>query len=151
MLVRVTRAARRCAAIVAGALYALCVVMPSAAIAFGAGDHAAHCFNAEELGLVQTHHTGGGHAHLPEHAMPHVHADGTAHHHDGPHHPGAFGDGHDPAACCGAFGLTAMTVNPQVDLAAPAGRSSILPVSFAKLTGRDPDRITRPPIALPPP
>jgi hypothetical protein len=88
----------------------------------------------------------------PEHALAraHVHADDTTHHHDGTHQPAKSGNGGDPAACCGLFGLTAMAVDPQLDFGAPARVSSIIPLSLEKLTGRDPDRINRPPIVLPP-
>jgi hypothetical protein len=147
MLVRLTRAARRCAAIVIGALYALCVIAPAAAVAFGAGGHVAHCLTEEQLGLAHVHQADVGGTH-EAHAKPHVHADGSTHHHDGTHHPGAPDNHNDQAACCGLFGLTAMAVNPQLDLAAPLRKSSLLPVSLARLTGREPDRINRPPIAL---
>ncbi len=135
-----------------GALYALCIVMPLAAVAFGPGDHAAHCFSEEQLGLVQVHqaHTGPGHvhAHGEAHAKTHVHPDGTTHRHDAAH-PSGTGDNDDgAAACCGLFGLTAMAVDPQLNLGAPARNSSILALSFEKLTGRGPDRINRPPISL---
>ncbi len=123
---------------VIAALYALCVIAPSSAVAFGAGGHAAHCFTEEQLGLAHVHQADVGHVH--------VHADGTMHRHDGPRHHGTPDDSNNPAACCGVFGLTAMAVDPELDLAAPSRESSIVPVSFEPLAGRDPDRINRPPI-----
>jgi hypothetical protein len=149
MLVRLTKATRRCAAMLVGALYALCIIMPSAAVALGAGDGPVHCFTDEQLGLTHVHHSGAGHAHTEGHARTHVDADGTTHHHDGTYHPAKSGTGSDPAACCGLFGLTAMAVDPQLVLDAPSRQASILPVSFETLTGRGPDRINRPPIVLP--
>jgi hypothetical protein len=146
MLVRLTRTARQWAAIVGGALYALCVMAPSAATAFGAGERPAHCFTDEQLGLAHAHRAAIGHAHTDAHAKTHLHADGTTHHHDAARHPATSGKRHDPAACCGLFGLTAMAVDPQLDLGIPSRRSSILPASFDELTGRGPDRINRPPI-----
>jgi hypothetical protein len=151
MLVRLTKATRRCAAMLVGALYALCLIMPSASVALGAGDRPVHCFTDEQLGpthihQVGVHQTGAAHAHAEGHAQAHVHADGTTHGHDGPHHPAPSNKGNDPATCCGLFGLTAMAVDPHIDLGVPSHRSSILPVSFEKLTGRGPDRINRPPI-----
>jgi hypothetical protein len=146
MLVRLTRAARRCAAMLVGALYALCVIMPSAAVAFGPRDHAAHCFTEQQLGLAHVHQARVGHAHAESQAKVHVHADGTTHHHDGTHHQGRSDSGNDPTACCGLFGVTAMAVNPQVDLGAPSRNSSVVQIALEKLTGRGPDRINRPPI-----
>jgi hypothetical protein len=167
MLVRLTKATRRCAAMLIGALYALCIIMPTAAVALGAGDRPVHCFTDEQLGLTHVHQPGVGHAHAegkdlsfahvlvgepastsPEHALAttHVQADDTTHHHDGTHQPAKSGNGGDPAACCGLFGLTAMAVDPQLDLGAPSRVSSIIPLSLEKLTGRGPDRINRPPI-----
>jgi hypothetical protein len=158
MLVRVTKATRRWAAILAGTLYALCVVMPSASVAFGAGGHAAHCFTDEQLGF--THHHGsdfshgqvdaqvGLHGHTPPQLPAHVHADGSQHRHDADHHPATADGDEGPAACCGLFGLTAMAVDPHLDLGAPTRHSSILPISLQELNGRGPERINRPPIAL---
>jgi hypothetical protein len=129
-----------------GALYALCILMPSASVALGAGDRPAHCFTDEQLGLSHVHHAGAGHAHAEGHAQAHVHTDGTTHHHDGTQHPAPSRNGSDPAACCGLFGLTAMAVDPQLVLGAPSRHASIPPVSFEELTGCGPDRINRPPI-----
>ena len=148
MLVRVTRTARRYAAILIGALSALCVVAPSAAVAFAPGDRAVHCLTDEQLGLTRLHHADVGHAY-GAHAKAHVHADGATQHDDGTHHQGAPAKGNDPAACCGLYGLTAMAVDAQLDLPVPSRRSSLVPVSFERLAGRDPDRINRPPIILP--
>jgi hypothetical protein len=78
----------------------------------------------------------------------HIHADGTGHRHGETHHPGTSDRDSNPAACCGLFGVTAMAVDPQIELGAPSRHSSLLPVSFEELTGRDPDRINRPPIVL---
>jgi len=132
------------------ALYLLCVLFPSAAVAFAPGGRAAHCLTDEQLGLTHVHRADVGHQHAAEHSTTHVHGDGAAHRHDGAPNPDGSGNGHDPAACCGLFGVTAMAVDPQLDVGAPPRRSSILPISFDKLTSRVPDRINRPPIiALP--
>jgi hypothetical protein len=146
MLVRLTRTVRQWAAIVVGALYALCVIAPAPAMAFGADAHPVHCFTDEQLGRAHVHQAAAGHAHTDVHAKTHVHADGTPYHHDGAHHPAPSNKGNDPAACCGLFGLTAMAVDPQLDFGVPSRHSAILPVSFEELTGRGPDRINRPPI-----
>ena len=143
---------------IVGVLYALCVIMPSASIAFGAGRHAAHCFTDEQLGLTHHHEPDAGHGHIGASIEPHghiraqvqahVHADHGAPRHDANHHPApATGDEGQPP-CCGLFGLTAMAVDPDLDLGAPTRHSSILPISPQELNGRGPDRINRPPIAL---
>lgn len=129
-----------------GALYALCIIMPSASVALGAGDRPVHCFTDEQLGLTHVHQAGAAQSHAEGHAQAHVHADGTTHHHDGAHHPATSDHRNDPAACCGLFGLTAMAVDPHIDLGVPSRHSSVLPMSLEKLTGRGPDRINRPPI-----
>jgi len=137
-----------------GVLYALCVVMPSAAVAFGAGEHPVHCLTDQQLGLHVHQYAAGhgqGHAHphpqAHEHAQAHLHAAGAMHRHGESRHPGPSDRDNDPAACCGLFGLTAMAVDPQLDLGMGWRKSSIVPLSFAELTGRGPDRINRPPIA----
>lgn len=134
-------------------LYALCVLTPSAAAAFGIGDQPAHCFTEQQLGLhvhqaAAGHARGGARAHEHAHMQAHVHNDSAAHRHADSHHPGTRDRDNDPAACCGLFGVTAMAVDPQVDLGAPSRHSAILPASFEELSGRGPDRINRPPIAL---
>ncbi len=146
MLVRLTRTARVWAAIVLGALYVLAIVAPAAAMALGSGEHPAHCLTDEQLGLAHVHPAAAAQAHADTHADTHVHADGTMHRHDGAHHPGTSNGDSDPAACCGLFGLTAMAVDPHLDLGGPSRHSSIVALSFDKLTGRGPDRINRPPI-----
>lgn len=159
MLVRVTRMARRYAAMMVAALYAFCIVMPSAAVALGAADHAVHCLTEGQLGLhvhqptespfhAHDHAHGHGSHQTQAHAHQHVYVAGAAHDHDTSHHRGTNKADDDPAACCGLFGVTAMAVDPQPDLGAPSRGSSILPTSFEELNGRGPDRINRPPIAL---
>jgi hypothetical protein len=146
MLVRLTRTARVWAAIVLGALYVLAIVAPAAAMALGTGEHPAHCFTDEQLGVAHLQPAASGHVHADAHARTHVHSDGTTHRHDGAHHPAPSDRDHDPAACCGLFGLTAMAVDPHLELGASSRHWSIVALSFDKLTGRDPDRINRPPI-----
>ncbi len=146
MLVRLTRTARLWAAIVLGALYVLAIVAPAAAMAFGTGEHPAHCLTDEQLGVTRVQPAAGGHVHADAHARTHVDADGRTHHYDGANHPAPSDRDHDPAACCGLFGLTAMAVDPHLELGAPSRHSSIVALSFDKLTGRGPDRINRPPI-----
>ena len=157
MLVRVTRTVRRRAATIVAALYALCVLMPAAALALGSADGPVHCFTDQQLGLhvhqsvaAHGHSAAHGHANLQMPAGEHVHSAHAPHRHDESHPPGTGDRSDHPATCCGLFGVTAMTVDPQLDLGAPSRHSSILPTSFEELTGRGPDRINRPPIVLMP-
>jgi hypothetical protein len=154
MLVRVTRTVRRRAATIIAALYALCVLMPAAALALGSADGPVHCFTEQQLGL-HVHQPVAAHGHSAAHgrvhqmqAGEHVHAGHAPHRHDQSHPPGISDRSDHPATCCGLFGVTAMAVDPQLDLGAPSRQSAILPVSFEELTGRGPDRINRPPIVL---
>jgi hypothetical protein len=160
MLFLSTKVFRRKAAVTLAALYALCVVAPSAALAFTDGTVAAHCL-MEGLGIESISHGGG--------ASVHVHADGTAHHHgasvhvhsDGSvhHHP----DGDKPGStaaratdgdeeggsgqCCGLFPMVGLSNEPR----GVSGRSPLasiaIPVLADTLVGRGPERINRPPIA----
>ena len=138
---------------IVAALYALCVLTPAAAAAFGAGDLPAHCFTEQQLGLhvhqpAAGYAQAGAHGHDHSQTQAHVHADGAKHRHGASHHSGTGDRNNDPAACCGLFGVTAMAVDPQLDLGAPSRHSALVPASFEELTGRGPDRINRPPIAL---
>ena len=100
-----------------GALYALCVIMPSASVALGAGDRPVHCFTDEQLGLTHVHQAARrprarGRTRQDRTSMPTARRITTTE----THHPAPSDDGNDPAACCGLFGLTAMAVDPQLDL-----------------------------------
>jgi hypothetical protein len=128
------------AAIVLAALYALCILAPSAAFAFSNNPNVAHCLT-EEVITPAVHDHGG---------KVHVHADGTTHRHhaDGPtqKHPGNGGKG-DIATCCGLFSVVAVAGEPGLILTVSSSASVLLPASREALSGRGPERINRPPIA----
>ncbi len=152
MLIRLTRAAKRLAAAVIVAVYACGLIMPSAAIAFGADDHAPHCLTDEQLGLPHLHDHGdraGSPIHVHRDIAMRRHEDVAGRRDAGASHRPAKSDGNDdPGACCGLFGVTAMAVDPELNLGADTRFSSVFAISIEELSGRDPDRIHRPPISL---
>ena len=124
------------AAIVLAAVYTLCILAPAAAFAFSANPSVAHCLTE-------------GHVGLHDHGNVHVHADGTAHHHD---HDGAAPPSGDDeksrvASCCSLFSVVALADEPGLSLALYSPASIVLPVLADVLSGRGPERINRPPIA----
>jgi len=141
MLSRLTNGARRTVAGFIVLLYAVCLLMPPAAFAFGGGG-LAHCLTVD--GPAHVH----GHDAAKMHVAAHLHADGSMRHHDGagmPQKPAKSHHDDGTAGCCGLFCITAMAVEAKTDLGLSVHRSSILPISFEELAGRGPDRIKRPP------
>jgi hypothetical protein len=136
MLSVLTKPFRAKAAIVLAALYVLCILAPSAAFAFSASSGIAHCLTE-------------GHVGVHDHGKAHVHADGTAHHHD---HDGAAPPSGDDeksrvASCCSLFSVVAIPGEPGLSLGLYNPASIVLPVLADALSGRGPERINRPPIA----
>jgi len=125
------------AAIVLAALYTLCILAPSAAFAFSASPGVAHCLTEGHVGI----HDHGG--------KVHVHADGTAHHHD--HDGAAPPSGEDEksrvSSCCSLFSVVALPSEPGLSLGLYNPASIVLPALADALSGRGPERINRPPIA----
>jgi hypothetical protein len=143
-----TRRFRVKAAIALVALYAVCILAPSAAFALSSNPSLAHCLTEDHVAPV-VHDHGTAHAH--EHAgMTHQHADGSTHQH---HHHGApqkhsGGDGKTPVpSCCGLFSVVAIADEPGVVLGSSGHASRLVPALRDTLNGRGPDRINRPPIA----
>ena len=115
-------------------LYALCVLSPAAAFAFGDGTKAAHCVTDENHGLGTSH----------THGKAHVHKDGTAHKHsdEGGEQQGASGK------CCGLFCLSAIAPSIDLPLTAP-GFPTLVPLLNANgPLGQGPDCLDRPPDSL---
>jgi len=144
-----TKSFRVKAAIALAALYALCILAPSAAFAFSNNPSIAHC-------LIEGHVAVAVH----DHAIPavhdhggkvHVHADGTTHqHHDDgqvPKSPSGGGKA-DVATCCGLFSVVAIAGEPDLILGSSGHASVLLPPLREALSGRGPERINRPPISL---
>jgi hypothetical protein len=132
MLSVFTKTFRVKAAIALAALYTLCILAPAAAFAFSASPGVAHCLTEGHVGVHD-----------------HVHADGTAHHHD---HDGAAPPSGDDeksrvASCCSLFSVVAIPGEPGLSLGLYNPASIVLPVLVDTLSGRGPERINRPPIA----
>jgi hypothetical protein len=141
MLSVLTRTFRARAAIVAAALYALCVLAPAAAFALSDNPAIAYCLTEGHVGV---HGHGAKHEHG---GKLHVHADGTAHH----HHDDGAAPQHDDgkaavATCCGLFSVVAIPGAPASSLGLDSLASVVLPVLDETLSGRGPERINRPPI-----
>jgi hypothetical protein len=150
MLSALTRDFRVKAAITLAALYALCILGPSAAFAFSHNPSAAHCLT--EDGLTSAAHDHGG--------TVHVHTDGTTHRHHGDgstrqhhddgssthkHSSGGAKDG--VATCCSLFSVVAVAFEPALILGLSGPASLLVPTLREALSGRGPERINRPPIA----
>jgi len=127
------------AAFVLAALYAFCVLMPHAALAFTHA--AAHCPTEAPL---------AAHVHQHNAAITHVHADGHVHTHHAPDNAGDPTDHHGTQhseTCCGLFCITAIADEPAMALVLPPLAAPEPPALEAALTGCAPGRINRPPIA----
>src|SRR6516225_4272585 len=137
MLLDLTITFRVKAAIVLAPLYTLFNLPPLASFPFSASPGVAHCLTEGHVGI----HDHGG--------KVHVHADGTAHHHD--HDGAAPPSGEDEksrvASCCSLFSVVAIPGEPGLSLGLCNPASIVLPVLADALSGRGPERINRPPIA----
>jgi hypothetical protein len=143
-----TRSFRIKAAIVLAAVYALCVLAPSAAFAFSGNPLIAHCLIEDHATATVHDHAASGHDHG---GNIHMHADGTAHqHHDDGQAPKSHSGGGkaDIATCCGLFSVVAIAGEPDLVLGSSGHASILLPPPREVLSGRGPERINRPPISL---
>jgi len=135
MLSVATKGFRIRAAVALAALYALCILVPSAAFALSGNASAAHC-------LIEDHAAADVHA-----GMSHMHADGTAHEHakapdhKAPAHKSSGGD------CCGLLSVSALPA-PLFEVRAPVLPAIIIAASNGEgVTGKGPERLYRPPIS----
>ena len=140
MLFVASRSFRIKAAVAATLLYAVCILAPSAAMAFADPDATAHCLTEP----------GSAHVHQQQPAThSHETADRTAHLHSDTStpqkHSNADGKNHG-GNCCGLFCVTALPHEPALALSAPPAAALSGPGADYELAGRGPDRINRPPI-----
>ena len=137
MLSVLTKTSRAKVAIVAAALYTLCILAPAAAFAFSASPGVAHCLTEGHVGV----HDHGG--------KVHVHADGIAHQHghDGAVPPSGDNEKSRVVACCSLFSVVAISGEPGLSLGLYSPASIVPPILTDALSGRGPERINRPPIA----
>jgi len=141
MLVRLTKPVRSRAAALLALLYALCVVGPASAFAFGDGTALAHCLTEDGLGLAHVHGHDAG--------KIHVHNDGTVHHHhlniaDDKKSPAKHDHKHDQQ-CCGLFSVSALAA-PSMEILVPATLGTRTEsIVQAHVAGHIPDGPYRPP------
>lgn len=127
MLKRCSKDFRLKAASLLVALYAICLVAPFAALAFG-DFKAAHCLTDESHGLAATH----------------VHSDGATH-----PDSGDGDDGSGPAGkCCGLFCLSALAPSAEQPAAQLEPMALILSLNTTGIIAAGPDRLYRPPDSL---
>jgi hypothetical protein len=125
MFVRLSSKRRLRLASLLVALYALCLVTPTAVMALSPAAIPAHCLTDDHQDAVTMH----------------VHHDGSAHHHS----DGKDDDGDHANKCCGLFSVSAIAPDHAI-LPAPNRPASRQPVLAAdSRTGRGSDRIDRPP------
>jgi hypothetical protein len=128
---------------VLAALYAFCVLLPSAALAV---THvAAHCLTGSS-GLSHVHRIADK---APDRHAAAAHADDADHDHshDGAPHPhDKSGDKSQGGNCCGLFCVSAITQNSAFSPAIAFAAAKDSPALADALVGHEPDRINRPPI-----
>lgn len=128
------------AAIALAALYAFCVLLPSAALAV---THvAAHCLTGSN---------GASHVHRAvekaSEQHSHSHGDAAQHDHDGASHPHEnTSDKAGNGNCCGLFCVSAISHDATLAPAVFSAAAKDSPALADALVGHEPDRITRPPI-----
>ena len=130
---QLSRGFRLRAASVLVVVYALCILAPAAAFAFGDGTNAAHCLTEENHGL-------GLHAD----SKAHVHHDGTAHQHSDD------GDGQQSTSgkCCGLFCLSTLVPSAEQPLAPLDPMAPVPSLNAIGLIATGPDSLYRPPDSL---
>jgi hypothetical protein len=140
MLTWLTRSWRFRAALTLAALYTVCLVTPTMALATGWG--AAHCLTENNHGLAHVHDKGKAHSHSG------LHEQGTEHEHSGDLGSATEYEKQttDAASCCGLFCFSAVT-NDFTSLGAQyLVASRLAPRLDGRLAPCGPDRLNRPPI-----
>ena len=141
ILTSLNRALRRKAAIALAVLYALCVLMPAAAVALTS---AAHCLTGPQ-GAAHVHQA-ASQAHVHSDGVAHAHADQPADHADGAPHEHSDAAGAQNGNCCGLFCVSAIAHDAHPALGATIAAQRTVPARAYALPGRGPERINRPPI-----
>jgi hypothetical protein len=145
MLSWLTKRLRPRAALVLAAVYALCVVAPPVALAFTDGSAAAHCLFEDSNGAPHVHTRA-----VSAQVAPHVHTASVTHRHVDVSGPVETGDDNQAAVvgCCGLFSAPAVSGDQNVLVIDQGSALPTFPALDDDLTGRGPDRLHRPPIAL---
>jgi hypothetical protein len=140
MLLWLTKNSRNMAALVIAALYTLCILASSAALAFAHGDELVDCLMQDDHSAV---HQPGGTTHVHTATMVHHHLVGTA-----PHQPPTSNHhkGGGSACCTTLFTMAALLAAPGFAFGDLNLHAASFPVPQEHRDGREPDRINRPPI-----
>lgn len=124
------------------ALYGLCVLVPSAALAFG-DSSMTHCITGEPHARtsVHTHDDGTAHAHDGHAGHTHAYVADDSDQPSGPvdHHRDTAGN------CCGLFCVTALAPQAAPSLSTALRFTIISSAMPAEFAGRTPDQLYRPP------
>jgi hypothetical protein len=141
MIMGLTKAARSRVASAVALLYLLCVLAPAAAFAVGDASRVVNCLTDDNHGLRSAH---VHHAHQHEGGKAHVHEDGAEHEHAG------IPDGkNSDGQCCGLICLSALPASIS-EVQTPALPAMVaVSMNQEDVAGKTPDRLYRPPIALP--
>jgi hypothetical protein len=121
------------------AVYALCLVMPVAALAAGSGIMSEHCLGGEPHSIA-----------MMDHAMVNHMAMGEGHHHDGmSHQPSSGHDDHGLLCkCCAQLCISALAPDMGVFTFQPVGFTHLTSLPSESLSGLGFGRIDRPPRSL---
>lgn len=131
--------------LIVAVLYAVCILAPHAALAVSKS--AAHCLTDRPAAHMHQEEGAAAHMHADDVHAGGGHADGAVHQHaaNGPEQMAPGGESH-AGMCCGLFCLTALAPASVPDSAAPSFAGLIVVGLDDALSGRSPERITRPPI-----
>ena len=121
------------------ALYAICVVMPSVALAFPSGSAPSDC-------LTDDHHRIANQDGIHVHGNIQVHGDGAIGKYPGNSMEGGAGNLKcHGGACCGLFCCAAITGDSGATVVQPVHASLLFEALDERLDGHGPKRIGRPP------
>ncbi len=133
---------RSCSAMILAALYAVCIIMPSAALAFPSGRASTHCLTGDPHGVTNVRFQNG----IDIHGSIHTRGDSAIHVHAGNSKEG--GDGKlkcHAGVCCGLFCFAAVSSDSAATFVQPVHASPAFGTLNESLDGRVPKRIGRPP------
>jgi hypothetical protein len=120
------------------ALYAVCVVIPSFALAFPSGGAPSHCLTDDHHGVLEAQVQVGTH-------IPTLGDNAIDKHADDSMKGGAGKLKCHAGACCGLFCCAAITGNSGATVVRPIHASLLFGALDERLDGRGPKRIGRPP------
>jgi len=135
-----TKHLQRRAAIIIAVAYAICVLAPTAALAFANSPTMRHCLPETNGMAIAAEHDGVAHSHTDEAVISQEQGDASDHH--------SNNDGKaDTGNCCGLFCVSALAHDPGLTFGLFAPQSAAASAVVAGLIGRAPSPLHRPPIA----